>query len=165
LSNCFELARANGVNQPQLEWVRAQTELESPVTAGATMIKNSIMRLCLVTEGRVIADMTFTSRQDVENLMAIMNGIFADGEEVAADEMDQMSYRGLVELHAGIIAFLVQMARPLPLMLQFVFASPMPTLVMSNRLYYDASRADQLRDENKIVHPAFCPPQGQALSS
>jgi len=50
-------------------------------------------------------------------------------------------------------------------MLQFVFASPMPTLVMSNRLYYDASRADQLRDENKIVHPAFCPPQGQALSS
>jgi hypothetical protein len=66
LSNCFELARQNGATQSQIEWVRQQTELEAPVTIGATMIANSIMRLCLVTEGRIIADMTFTSRQDVD---------------------------------------------------------------------------------------------------
>jgi prophage DNA circulation protein len=79
--------------------------------------------------------------------------------------MDQMSYRGLVELHAGIIAFLVQTARPLPAMLQFSFAQSMPTLTMSNRLYYDASRADELRAENKVVHPLFMLSTGQALSS
>jgi prophage DNA circulation protein len=165
LSNCFELARQNGATQSQIEWVRQQTELEAPVTVGATMVANSIMRLCLVTEGRIIADMTFTSRQDVDAIKLEVNNIFADAEEVAADEMDQMSYRGLVELHAGIIAFMVETARPLPVMLQFSFAQSMPTLTMSNRLYYDASRADELRAENKVVHPLFMLPTGQALSS
>jgi prophage DNA circulation protein len=165
LSNCFELARANNITQPQLDWVRQQTELEAPVTIGATMIKESIMRLCLVTEGLVIADMIFVSRSDVEALQKVMNGIFDDAEETAADEMDQMTYRDLVELHAGIIAFLVETARPLPNMLSFVFATPMPTLTMANRLYYDASRADEMRDENKVVHPLFMRPTGRALSS
>jgi hypothetical protein len=165
LSNCFELARREGVTQPQLEWLRKQVELEAPVTTGATMVQNSIMWMCLVTEGRVIANMSFTSRSDVDALKITINGIFADAEETAADEMDQMSYRGLVELHANIIAFLVKSARPLPMMLQFAFYSSMPTLVMANRLYYDASRADELRDENKVVHPAFMLPTGRALSA
>src|SRR6516162_4084511 len=51
LSDCFELARTNNITQSQLDWVRQQTELELPVTVGATMIKESIIRLCLVTEG------------------------------------------------------------------------------------------------------------------
>jgi hypothetical protein len=165
LSNCFELARTNNITQPQLDWVRQQTALEAPVTIGATMIKESIMRLCLVTEGLVIADMTFISRSDVEALQKVVNGIFENAEETAANEMDQMTYRDLIELHAGIIAFLVQTARPLPDMLTFVFAGPMPTLVMANRLYYDAGRADEMRDENRVVHPLFMRPAGRALSS
>ena len=165
LSDCFELARACSITQPQLDWVRQQTDLETPVTVGATMIKESIMRLCLVTEGLVIAGMTFVSRSDVEALQTVVNGIFDDATEIAADEMDQMTYRDLVELHAGIIAFLVETARPLPSMLNFVFATPMPTLTMANRLYYDASRADEMLAENKVVHPLFMRPEGRALSS
>jgi prophage DNA circulation protein len=165
LSDCFELARTNNITQSQLDWVRQQTELELPVTVGATMIKESIIRLCLVTEGLVIANMTFVSRTDVENLKNVVNGIFDDAEEIAADEMDQMTYRALVELHAGIIAFLVETARPLPDMLNFIFTIPMPTLTMANRLYYDASRADEMRNENLVVHPLFMRPTGRALSS
>jgi prophage DNA circulation protein len=164
LSDCFELARAANITQPQLDWVRQQTALEGTVTLGATMIKQSIMRLCLVTEGLVIADMTFISRADVEQLRGQLNLIFGDAEETAADEMDQMTYRGLVELHAAIVAFLVETARPLPSMLDFAFFNPMPTLTMANRLYYDASRADELRYENQVVHPAFMRPTGRALS-
>jgi prophage DNA circulation protein len=165
LSQCFELARANNITQPQLDWVRQQTALEAPVSLGATMIKESIMRLCLVTEGLVIAGMTFISRSDVEAFQKVVNGIFNDAEETAADEMDQMTYRTLIELHAGIIAFLVETARPLPDMLNFLFATPMPTLVMSNRLYYDATRADEMRAENNVVHPLFMRPAGRALSA
>jgi hypothetical protein len=165
LSDCFEQARACNITQPQLDWVRQQTELESPVTVGATMIKESIMRLCLVTEGLVISSMTFVSRMDVEDLQNAVNEIFDDATETAADEMDQMTYRALIELQSGIIAFLVQTARPLPEMLNFAFATPMPTLVMANRLYYDASRADELRDENQVVHPLFMRPTGRALSA
>jgi prophage DNA circulation protein len=36
---------------------------------------------------------------------------------------------------------------------------------MAYRLYTDASRADDVRDENKVVHPAFCPMTGLALSA
>jgi prophage DNA circulation protein len=50
-------------------------------------------------------------------------------------------------------------------MVQFAFGGSMPTLVMAQRLYADASRADELRDENKVVHPAFMLPTGMALSS
>jgi hypothetical protein len=165
LSDCFELARTNNITQSQLDWVRQQTGLEAPITVGATMIKESIIRLCLVTEGLIIANMKFVSRTDVENLQMVVNGIFDDAEEIAADEMDQMTYRTIIELHASIIAFLVETARPLPSMLDFVFAVPMPTLTMANRLYYDGSRADELRDENKVVHPLFMRPRGRALSS
>jgi prophage DNA circulation protein len=60
---------------------------------------------------------------------------------------------------------LVQTALPLPRMLQYQFAQILPSLVMAYKLYDDASRADEVRDENKIVHPAFCPLAGEALSS
>jgi prophage DNA circulation protein len=79
--------------------------------------------------------------------------------------MDQMTYRALVELHAAIIFHMIETARPLPRMLTFKFAEPMPSLQVAHRLYYDAGRADELRTENKVVHPAFMLPTGQALSA
>jgi prophage DNA circulation protein len=50
-------------------------------------------------------------------------------------------------------------------MTSYQFAVPLPSLVIAHRLYQDASRADQIRAENKVVHPAFCPPLGVALSA
>ena len=50
-------------------------------------------------------------------------------------------------------------------MLNFVFAASLPTLVAAYKLYADASRADELRDQNKVVHPAFMLPTGRALSA
>ncbi|MGY4403938.1 hypothetical protein [Bradyrhizobium sp. USDA 3315] len=109
--------------------------------------------------------MSFVSRQDV---VAIKNGLqqpFADAEEIAADDMDSMSCQALVRLHAAITNHLIETARPLPRMLKHRFADVLPILVLAYRLYDDASRADEVRDENKIVHPAFSPITGQALSA
>ena len=165
LASCFSLAASCGATQAQLASVRDLMLSESPVTVGAVMIQQSIIEMCLATEGRVIADMTFTSRQDVEALRDQMNSTFGPVEEIAADEMDQMTYRAVVELHAAIIQHLVVTARPLPRMVQFQFVRVMPTLTMANRLYADAKRADELRQENKVVHPAFMLPTGVALSA
>jgi prophage DNA circulation protein len=49
-------------------------------------------------------------------------------------------------------------------MLAWQFSQVMSTLILAQRLYYDASRADELRAENRIVHPAFSPRIGRALS-
>jgi prophage DNA circulation protein len=165
LQACFDLARIAGATQAQLATVRSQTITEAPVSVGATMITGSIIEMCLATEGRVIADMTFVSRQDADALRLQLNTVFAGMEEYLADAMDQMSYRAVVQLHAAIIYYLVQTARPLPRMVTFAFAQSMPTLVLAQRLYADATRADELLAENKVVHPAFAPPTGMALSA
>jgi prophage DNA circulation protein len=112
----------------------------------------------------VIADTQFASREAVEDTKNEMAVAFDDMEEIAADDMDTMTYSALVALHAAVADHLISAQRPLPYMLNFQFAQPAPTLVFAHRLYADASRADQLRDENGVIHPLFMPPFGRALS-
>jgi len=164
LDNCFQLTMAAGATWEGLAALRRQTETETPITPGAIMIQQSGVRMCLATEGQIISAMTFISRDQVQNVQASINECFNDSEEDAADEMDTESYQALIHLHAAIVNYLVATALPLPQLLQFHFATPMPSLVMAYRLYDDAGRADELRDENKVWHPAFCLPSGVALS-
>jgi prophage DNA circulation protein len=164
LADCFEKARKAGFTQAQLANVRSTVVAEKPVSLGATMIQNSLIEMCLATECRVIALMTFISREDVDLLKLKMNDAFNAMEEIAADDMAQVMYRALVSLHGALMFHLIETARPLPRLLQFEFNPPMSTLTIAHRLYYDASRADELRDENKVVHPAFAPTTGRALS-
>lgn len=165
LDNCFDLTVQSGATLQQLEWVRQQLDLEAPTTLGATLIKTVGIRFCLAFETFIISNMTFVSRQDVDALKHTIQTPFQEAEEIAADSMDQMTFQALISMHGALVNHLVQTARPLPQMLQFEFAQPMPSLVLAYRLYGDASRADELREENKVVHPAFCPPTGQALSA
>lgn len=165
LANCFNLVLATGPTQPQIASVRVAAEQETPRTLGGALTQNTIIRFCLATEGAIIARMTFTSRQDVDALKLAMRRPFDDAEEIAADEMDQASFMSLIMLDAAVTNFLVVTARPLPEMRTYQFAAVLPSLVIAYRLYQDASRADQVVAENKIVHPAFCPPLGVALSA
>jgi hypothetical protein len=162
---CFDLARKAGTDFFKLEQVRVLATLEKAATLGGLLTRDTVIVFCLATEGRIIADMTFVSRQDVENVKATINAPFNEAEETAADIMDQQTYRNLIELHAAIINFLVETARPLPSMLNYQFALVLPSLVISHRLYDTATKADEVLAENKIVHPAFCPRFGAALSN
>jgi prophage DNA circulation protein len=165
LDASFDQARLAGASFMAVEALRQETAQELPTTLGGTLIQNSLLQFCLATEGAIIADMTFTSRQDVDKIKGQVQQPFLDSEEQAADDMDQMVFQALIALHGAIVTHLVQTERPLPLMLNYQFAAPSNTLVVAYRLYSDASRADQVRDENKIIHPAFAPSIGQALSS
>jgi prophage DNA circulation protein len=165
LANCFNLVALSGATQPQIATVRVATEQETPQTLGGVLTQNTGIRLCLATEGRIIAGTTFVSRQDVDALKLAMRQPFDDAEEIAADDMDQATFMSLIALDAAITNFLVVTARPLPQMTAYQFAAVLPSLVIAHRLYQDASRADQIVAENKIVHPAFCPPMGIALSA
>jgi hypothetical protein len=164
MADAFEKARVSGCTLPAIISVRQQIELEETKTPGGTLVRDTGINFCLAIEGKIIAGMRFVSRQDVETLKANIAPSFASAEEIAADAMDSQTYMALVALHAAINNHLVQTALPLPLMLNFQFFEPLPSLVMAYRLYGDASRADEIRSENKIVHPAFCPPMGQALA-
>jgi prophage DNA circulation protein len=165
LMNCFNLAYVNGINVYQMESVRRAVAAQAAVSVGAIMTRDTLIELAFAIQGYIISDMTFTSRDDVDQLKSMVNSAFEDTEEELADAMDSMTWRAVVKLHAAISQHLVETARPLPRMLNFSFNMTMPSVVLAHRLYADASRADELRAENKIVHPAFCPRQGRALSS
>jgi prophage DNA circulation protein len=165
LDNCFEQARLAGVTWQQLETVRYFVDQEPVTTLGGALVKNCGVRLCLAVTAEIVANMTFVSRQHVDTLKKQLQQPFQDAEEVAADEMDQMTFQTLIGTRGALTNHLVQTALPLPRMIGYQFYAILPSLVLSYRLYDDASRCDEVRDENKIVHPAFCPLQGLALSA
>ena len=165
LLECFTLARQAGATMQQLDVVRVMLEQEAPTTLGGVLVQNAGIRFCLASEARIIAAMTFVSRQDVDAIRQQMHQPFFDAQEIAADDMDQATFQALVRLNGSMVNHLVSTARPLPRMLNYQFFEPLPSLVMAYKLYSDASRCDEMRDENKIVHPAFCPPTGKALSA
>ena len=53
----------------------------------------------------------------------------------------------------------------LPRMVSYAVGAVMPALTPANCIYADAGRVDELVAENKIIHPAFCPREGRALSA
>jgi len=165
LDECFDLARVAGISQRQVAIVRASIEAEEPVLLGAVLLKNAGIDFCLATEGRIIGTVAFTSREDVEGMKKVVNVGFGAAEEIAADEMDQAVFIALTRLHAAVMFFLVETARPLPQIVTFRFHSILPSLLMSYKFYDTAARGDELRIENKVVHPAFMVRQGRALSA
>jgi prophage DNA circulation protein len=165
LDNAFVLARQAGATQPQIAGVRVTVAAETPRTLGAVLVQNCGIELCLATEAEIIARMTFVSRQDVDAVKKAIQQPFQDAIEIAADDMDQMTFQNLTALFAAVTNHLVQTARPLPRLISYQFARNYSSLVLAQRLYADASRADEIRNENKIVHPLFCPLNGVALSA
>jgi hypothetical protein len=165
LAAIFELTRKNGATLPELAYVRGVAAAAAPATVGGTLMRNSLINLSLTTEALVIADMVFKSRNAAEAMKDQMNEAFDAMEEIAADSMDTFTYRALIALHAAVSEHLITSQYPLPVMLSFRFAAPGPTLVQAYRLYDDASRADELMENNGVIHPAFARPNGVALSS
>ncbi len=165
LVNCFDLARKAGISLDHIEHVRQVAAAQSAVSVGAIMTRDTMVELALATTAIIIATTTFVSRDDVDRIKTSVNAAFEDIEEQIADQMDAMTWRAIVKVRAAIVMHLYETARPLPRMLNFRFNFPMPTLVMAHKLYADASRADELRNENKVVHPGFARPFGRALSN
>jgi len=164
LTAIFQKAFTAGTTQPQFAHIADFANQITTTTLGATLMKTCLIELAVATQCRAIIDATFASRNQVNALKELINAQFAPLEEAIADQMDQMTYQALITLHAAIIAYLVSTEQPLPRLLNFEFFEIMPTLVQAYKLYSDASRADEVRAENSIVHPAFAPRIGIALS-
>lgn len=164
LDRCFDCARQAGLEREDIGNARRVATTFKPLTVGAIVVRDALIELSLATESRMIADMTFVSRGDVEILKQEMNEAFRMHEEEVADDMDSLIYQALIFLHAAVMNFLTATARPLPRLLRYQFQNVMPSLVMSHRLYGIANRADELRYENKVIHPAFMLLTGRALS-
>jgi prophage DNA circulation protein len=164
VANCFEQARLTGATVDDFNRIRIAVDDGAAISLIAVLLQQACICYSLQQMALVIEAMTFTSRDDVDAMRDLVNVAFNEAEEYAADGMALTVYRALITLHAALVFYLYQTARPLPRMLGFEFAAIRPTLVQSYRLYDTASRADELRAENKIIHPAFAPRSGRALA-
>ena len=169
LDLCFQLS-VDAVAVPLseaiigFEQVRRNAQAKAATTVGGIFARDYAILLCLAAEAQILSMMTFQSREQVERIRKASQPAFSYSEETTADAMDQMGYRAVVSLHAAVTNHLVVTALPLPRVLNYQFAHPFPSLVMAQKLYQDPSRADEMRDGNNVVHPAFMPPLGSALS-
>jgi prophage DNA circulation protein len=164
LTDIFQKAIAAGTTQAQFATLCDFAIGLSVTTLGATLMKNALAEFALACQCSVIASASFQSRNQVNALRLILNEQFAPIEETVADQMDQAAFQAVVQLRAAISHHLVTTEQPLPRLLNFQFYSIMPTLVQAYKLYSDAGRADELRVENGVIHPAFAPRIGIALS-
>jgi prophage DNA circulation protein len=165
INTAFLQARLAGATLQNIGVVFRALEAEQPKTLGATLVTNVGIDLCLATASEIIADTVFVSRQDVELTKEAIQAPFQDAIEIAADDMDQATFQLLTSLYGAATNHLVSTARPLPRLIRYQFGRVMTTLTIAQWLYADASRADEIRNENKIVHPAFAPFSGVALSA
>lgn len=164
LLNCFDLAFQAGATLVEMETVRAAMTAVSPIGLAGIAVANAGIRMALVEESKILAATTFTSSQDVFAAVWQMNSAFESAEEFAADNRDPANYQALISLHAAVTQDLTTRAMSLPQLITYSMARIMTSHALANRLYGDASRCDELRAENKVIHPAFMPLSGTALS-
>jgi prophage DNA circulation protein len=164
LQQCFEAAPPAGATFETMEAVRLVADGLTPTGKPAIAVKNFSIRLSLAEQARILAATTFKSRQDIDGYFNTINVSFDEAELVAADNMDNVAYRALLAIHATVSNDLANRARPLARMTAYTFPTRMPSLWLAQRLYYDASRNDELIAENNPIHPLFMPSTGAALA-
>lgn len=91
---------------------------------------------------------------------------FIDAEILIAGDMaDDSTYGALRALRQAVVADLDARGASLSPLETFTYGDNLPSLVLANRLYQDASRSDELIGEADPIHPAFMPSSFRALSS
>jgi prophage DNA circulation protein len=160
----YRLATDAGISVKWMDNVLKQLASETPSDlAAVAVVQNSIL-FALAQDARILAKTNFTSREDVDNMLVRMKGWFDVAIELAAGQRDNPGYAALISLAGSITRYLADVARPLPRMLAYELL-PMPGLTLSQFIYSDGSRSEEIAAENKVVHPLFCPAHIKALSA
>jgi hypothetical protein len=165
LYNCFVTGRTLPITADMVMRVRQQITALTPTSPLATMVYDSAIQYCLTTECILITQMTFTSRNDTQTMMKRMTDAFNIARDNAAERMDSATYQNLTYLAGSIVNYLNSTGLTLPRAVQFNYQVSWPSLTMANLIYHDASRAEEIAQENKVVHPLFCPRSITALSA
>lgn len=164
LLDCFKIARTGGVTLPNFVRVREYLFTEVPTDEISITIVQAATGFCLSSESQIIAYTEFTRRDDVEAMIDVMKIAFDKARELAADGFDSEGYKSLTFLAGALTNHLAATALKLPKSVKFKVANSFPALVLSQRVYYDASRWEELVAENRVVNPAFCPREVTGLS-
>ena len=161
---CVDLARHCEATLVTMDRVRKAALAETPLGLPAVGCVMDIVRLTLAMEARIVAYMTFRSREEADAIAEQMNAAFEETAEIAADDLDTATYIALTRLLGDVTQHLADRGRQLPRVIAYSFGAVMPSLRMAQRAYADPSRHQELINENHVVHPAFMPREGIMLA-
>lgn len=95
-----------------------------------------------------------------ETLIALMDAQI----DAAADSGNQALALAWTAVETIAVQDLTQRAQALPRLASYAAPASLPAVVLAQRLYQDATRAEELVALNAVPHPLFMPAQGRALS-
>jgi hypothetical protein len=162
---CFRLTTQTGITLDWMDRVIKQLTLEQPTTLASTSVVQNSLIFALAQEARIIRATTYVSRDDVDNTMRRMKNWFETIKHIIADTMSGPAYQDFINLCAATTRYLTDTARPLPRMLRYELAATMPGLALSQYIYGEGDRSEELAAESKIVHPAFFQRTIRAMSA
>jgi len=122
-------------------------------------------RVAMTSLARASAAYQPVSYTDAANLRTVLAAAFDVEITAAGDAGEDATYTALKQLRAAVILDLTTRGASLPSVVTVSLPSSMPSLAIAQRLYKDASRADQIAAESGAIHPAFCPASFQALAA
>jgi len=166
LLKCFDLCLAAGSSRVAMDGVRRAMVARSPKYVPGVIVATTGIFFSLLEQARILGDITFKSREEIDVMLSTMHAEFEPAEEFAATHTaDPRVYEALVGLHAALSSDLSDRALPLPRLVRYHFPTRMPSVKLAMRIYGDARRADELVRVNRVVHPAFCLADGKCLSA
>ena len=161
---CFDLSLPAGATITDMEAVRLAMEAQAPQSVTAVTLTNAAIQMALAEEVKILAATTFTSRTDIDAALSALIAAFEGAVEYAADSGDSATFQALIAAQAAAVTDLNARAQSLPSIVNYSFQRVMTSHALAQRLYGDASRADELRAMNGVIDPHFMPIAGSALT-
>ncbi|WP_260457493.1 hypothetical protein, partial [Klebsiella aerogenes] len=157
------LASAGSVNDKiaVFEKLAASTSTEYQRSDSSKQLAGTMNTLIIVLSTGAMtdaaADYNPTSRNEAEDITQRVAGQLDTALLLAGDRGDDDLYTALMGVRTAFLNAMAQISSGLSELMQINTAAPVPALVLANRLYQDASRANELIQEASVPHPAFMP--------
>lgn len=149
--NAYRTLWPFGNDEPSIAGTTASLAQQSD---NQVAIAGLMQRAATAEAARAAASASFASADEAIALRDLFTDQF-DALFDAADSDDV--FTALTDLHAAVVHDLNTRAAKLPRTRKVTPSATQPALVLAQRLYGDATRADDIVARNKIRHPGFVP--------
>lgn len=164
LRACFDQAVTAGATLNGLYALRVAVTGLSLVGLPAFAVAGGCYCHALEAEATILSRATFASSGVALQGLAVFSASIGAAQDWALDNHLSAQYQALLALGAAVARDLQARGAQLPRVTTYGFGRGTSSIVLAYRLYGNANRADELRAENGVVHPAFMPATGTALS-
>lgn len=164
LRACFDAAVEAGATLDSMDMLRTFILRLAPKTDMAVAVVQSALFFTLAEEAKIVAAMTFDSRDDVAVMIKRMGQAYEEVTVTVMDFYSDILYQAFGSLSAALMQHLYLTELTLPLIVTYQTAGVRTALSLAQLIYADAGRTDEIIAENKVVHPAFVPRVVRVLS-